>query len=205
MPRPSQTESERAQIRQRIIDAARTLFDETGIEGVSMRAIGRRVGLTAAALYAYFPSKSDLLKGIWEDAKADIERRLREISSATPDPLQAIRALGATYADFCLEDPVRFRVLFLWSSDEIRGDAQHPEEHGPYLVLRERVQQAIDQGLAPGHDDADLLAQIFWSAIHGVVSLQITCTDFSFQPAPLLVDTMLTTIAAGVLAGPGKV
>lgn len=201
MPRQPQSEEDRARVRQRIVEAARTLFDESGFEAVSMRAIGLRVGLTASALYGYFPSKSDLVRGIWSEALADLGERLRGISEANPDPLQAICALGSAYAAFALEDRVRFRVLFLWTNDAIRNAPE--ENHGPYNILLGRVQQAIAQGLVPNHDDADLLAQIFWSAIHGVVALQIACTDFTFRPAPLLVETMIATVAAGLLSSQG--
>lgn len=199
MPRLPQSQEERARTRDRILDAARTLFDGDGIEAVSMRAIGRRVGLTASALYAYFPSKVDLVRDLWSSAKDDLARRLREISAAHADPLPAIRALGAAYAAFGIEDPLRFRVLFLWNDDSMKDEFySRVENQSPYFVLRDRVAEAIGRGLIAGTDDADLVAQALWAAVHGVVVLNNTCTDFPFRPPDLLVSTVMDAVIAGL-------
>lgn len=53
--------------RGRILDAARALFAEGGLEGASLRAIAARAGYTPAALYFHFPSReaiyAELLRG----------------------------------------------------------------------------------------------------------------------------------------------
>ncbi|PKU24684.1 TetR/AcrR family transcriptional regulator [Telmatospirillum siberiense] len=202
MPRPPQSDEEKAQTRCRILDAARTLFDGDGIKAVSMRAIGRRVGLTASALYAYFPSKVDLVRGLWSDAKDDLTRRLQDISLAHADPLEAIRALGAAYAAFGIEDPLRFRVLFLWDDDSMNDDFYSREENqSPYFVLRDRVAEAIGRGLIAGPDDADLVAQAVWASVHGVVVLNNTCPDFPFRPPGLLVSTVMDAALGGLRRG----
>lgn len=196
MPRSSQSEQERAQTRGRILDAARALFQEGGIEAVSTRAIGRRVGLTAAALYAYFPSKGALLRGLWRDALQDLTARLRAISAGHPDPIATIRALAEAYTAFAEEDPVRFRVLF--RHDEAVPIAEQPDLYAPYLLLRDQVDTAMGQGLFPGQDDPDLLAQAIWGAVHGVLALQNDCLDFSFRPLRRLVTTVLEAMIAGL-------
>jgi AcrR family transcriptional regulator len=202
MPRLPQSEEERAQNRNRILEAARTLFDEDGIEAVSMRAIGRRVGLTASALYAYFPGKSELVRDIWSDAEAGLTHRLRAISAAHSDPLEAIRALGAVYAAFGIEDPLRFRVLFLWNDESLKDEFYtRVENQSGYFALRDRVAEAMERGLIAGFDDADLVAQTMWAAVHGVVVLNNTCSDFPFRPPELLVSTVMDAIIAGICPG----
>jgi AcrR family transcriptional regulator len=57
MPYPT---GHREQVRSRIIEGARRLFNRKGFESVSIDAIMARVGLTRGAFYAYFESKSDL-------------------------------------------------------------------------------------------------------------------------------------------------
>ena len=44
-----------------VVDAAVALADEGGLEAVSMRAIAKRLGLTAMAVYTYVPGKAELL------------------------------------------------------------------------------------------------------------------------------------------------
>ncbi|MFC4051866.1 TetR/AcrR family transcriptional regulator [Actinomadura syzygii] len=50
-----------------LLDAARTLVAEEGIEALSLAALARRVGLSRPSLYEYFRSKDDLVAAIVED------------------------------------------------------------------------------------------------------------------------------------------
>ncbi len=40
-----------------VLDAARAVFDELGIEGASIREIAKRAGYTPGAIYSYFENK----------------------------------------------------------------------------------------------------------------------------------------------------
>lgn len=199
MPRQPQTPEARAATRQRILDAARALFDHSGIDAVSMRAVGAGAGLSAAALYTYFPAKADLVRALWAEAMAQFDDQLTRISASHSDPIEAIRALGQAYGDFALTDPLRFRVLFLWSGETLRGEFYRlPENQAAYHRLRDRVVQALSLGLLPGHDDPDLVAQVLWSAVHGAAALLTSCADFTFVAPALLLDAVLTNTLAGM-------
>src|SRR5215471_6405108 len=50
----------REQVRSRIVEGARRLFNRNGFESVSVDSIMAEAGLTRGAFYAYFESKSDL-------------------------------------------------------------------------------------------------------------------------------------------------
>src|SRR5215467_12076248 len=57
MPYPT---GHREQVRSRIVESARRLFNRNGFESVSIDSIMGQAGLTRGAFYAYFESKSDL-------------------------------------------------------------------------------------------------------------------------------------------------
>ncbi|HMA97385.1 MAG TPA: TetR family transcriptional regulator [Polyangiaceae bacterium] len=50
-----------------MLDAARLLLDEAGLEGVGLNAIGREVGLSKSNLYRYFESREDILLHLFVD------------------------------------------------------------------------------------------------------------------------------------------
>jgi TetR/AcrR family transcriptional regulator, transcriptional repressor for nem operon len=50
----------RAQVRDRIVESARRLFNRSGFEAVSIDSIMEDAGLTHGGFYTYFKSKSDL-------------------------------------------------------------------------------------------------------------------------------------------------
>ncbi len=82
MPYPK---SHHEQVRKRIIDSARRLFNRRGFESVSINEIMRVAGLTHGGFYSYFQSKSDLYaevmncfftdpewKNCWEGVHVDL-------------------------------------------------------------------------------------------------------------------------------------
>jgi AcrR family transcriptional regulator len=66
----------KAERRAEILDAAIALADAEGLAAVTLRGVAQRVGVTAMALYGYFPDKDSLL-----DAMAD-----RVIGEVFPGP-----------------------------------------------------------------------------------------------------------------------
>jgi AcrR family transcriptional regulator len=59
--------------RERVVRAAIDLADEGGIESVTMRELGRRLGVEAASLYNHVPGKGDLLEGMADLVVAEID------------------------------------------------------------------------------------------------------------------------------------
>ncbi|WP_410654305.1 TetR/AcrR family transcriptional regulator [Amycolatopsis sp. lyj-112] len=55
-----------------IVDAAIEIADAEGMTGLSMRAVGDRLGRTAMALYTYVPSKSELLDLMYDKTLAEL-------------------------------------------------------------------------------------------------------------------------------------
>ncbi|GAB1823097.1 TetR/AcrR family transcriptional regulator [Herbidospora sp. RD11066] len=54
-----------------ILEAAIAVADESGLDGLSMRAVGDRLGKTAMALYTYVPTKRELIDLMYDQAHAD--------------------------------------------------------------------------------------------------------------------------------------
>jgi len=73
----------KAERRAEILDAAIALADAEGLAAVKLRAVAQRVGVTAMALYGYFPDKDSLL-----DAMAD--RVIEGYVPGFPGPLSAL-------------------------------------------------------------------------------------------------------------------
>jgi AcrR family transcriptional regulator len=73
----------KAERRAEVLDAAIALADAEGLAAVTLRAVAQRVGVTAMALYGYFPDKDSLL-----DAMA--ERVIGDYFPGFPGPLSAL-------------------------------------------------------------------------------------------------------------------
>jgi len=71
--RTTSNESRETLNRERVVRAAIELADESGIESVTMRELGRRLGVEAASLYNHVAGKNDLLDGMVDLVVAEID------------------------------------------------------------------------------------------------------------------------------------
>ncbi len=58
---------------ERIIQAALRIMDEDGLEAVTMRRVGRELGVEAMSLYNHVADKEDILSGVIEAVMAEFE------------------------------------------------------------------------------------------------------------------------------------
>ena len=89
MPRPKKTPEEIAKMRDRILTAAMDLLEEAGMVGLSIRKIGKRLGVSHMALYTYFESRSaviEALKARWVE-KLKVRREETVRAALTGDAL----------------------------------------------------------------------------------------------------------------------
>ena len=84
----------RIEQRQRILDAARTLFATEGFENVTVADVARTAGVARATVFNYFSSKHALVDAITEEVLAYyggmLERALADEKSSTPSLLRAL-------------------------------------------------------------------------------------------------------------------
>jgi AcrR family transcriptional regulator len=99
-----------ATTRREILDAAWELSRSQGLVSFAMRDLGAAVGMRAQSLYAYFPSKNAMYDAMFADANRELLRRFSAIDAA--DPVAALRAHARAYVEFCVQDPVRYQLLF---------------------------------------------------------------------------------------------
>lgn len=200
MPRSQRTEQQYAGTRDRILGAAREIIDSEGFSALSMRALAARVGLSAGAIYMYYAGKNDLIGALWQDASNDLGIHLEGISRNEPDPIAALRAVAIAYADFALRHPIPFRLLF--SLNVERPPQPFDEDgrnHPAYDLVRRRMAEAIAMGVVQSQD-VDLAVQILWAAIHGVLSLYVTCVNFPFCDPQALILHAIETVLNGLKA-----
>jgi TetR/AcrR family transcriptional repressor of nem operon len=78
--------TQKAETRQRIIDAAAILFRGHGIDAVGVDAVMRAAGLTHGGFYAHFPSKEALVAEVCASSLARAASRWERISRVEGDP-----------------------------------------------------------------------------------------------------------------------
>lgn len=197
MPRQPLTEDEVLAAKTRIVDAATQLMAAEGIASLSMRSVAKRVGLTAGALYRYFPNKQQLLADCWAEALEGLARRYDQIGADTTDPVEAVRAMLAAYARFGMEDIDRFNVLFMPVHGEAAlADADEPIPRAFQFALAQ-VERAVAAGRFPDVTPAVAL-RILWGSIHGILTLRDSDPDTDFEYTPELFSMAIDVAISGL-------
>jgi AcrR family transcriptional regulator len=98
--------SPRGLARERVLDAALSLFAEHGVHGTSLKMIADRVGVSKAAVYYQFQSKEDIVMEVMRPTLEDIGRVIR-----IADALDSWEAQRAVAISGFLEMVVRHRQL----------------------------------------------------------------------------------------------
>ncbi len=170
---------ERAETRQKILDAAREMFVQDGYEATTMRRIAEKIRYTPTAIYHHFENKEALLTELANLDFRSLARTFQRISRIE-NPLERLMRTGQAYVEFALEHPMQYQLMFMTRRpQEVRvtkgkGD---PSEDA-YAFLRETCRAAIETGrLRSEFDDPDELAQIAWSSLHGLMALHIVQHD----------------------------
>jgi len=196
---------EKAEVRNRILAAARELFTREGYKAVTMRRIAEKVEYTPTALYFHFHNKEALLQELSDCDALALGREFSKLRKVS-DPLERIQAMGEGYIQFALAHPNQYRLLFMTPmppqpperSVILKGD---PHQDA-YALLLETTREAITAGLLrPGLQDAEQVAQILWSGVHGFVSLILTKRNdrwFDWRPAAPTGRLMIATLVAGL-------
>jgi AcrR family transcriptional regulator len=172
-------EREREETRTKILDAARELFANEGVESVTMRRVADRIEYSPTAIYFHFKDKESLLAELCDSDFRAFAHGFNEIAKIA-DPVERLRAAGTAYVEFGLNNPSHYRLMFMTPKPHEKSAIEqgNPEEDA-YAFLRGIVDELHAAGrLRDDSGDPDLVAQAIWSAIHGVVSLEIAkCND----------------------------
>src|SRR5690348_4662738 len=93
---------EGGRLRADIVRAGADLLDESGDEqAVTLRAVARRVGITAPSIYAHFADRQAILLAVAVEAFAELHEQLELArDGADADPVARLRAACAAYLEF---------------------------------------------------------------------------------------------------------
>ena len=131
----------------RIFSAAKTVLEQEGILGLSMRRIAEESGMSPMSLYRHFADKDALLNALMADGLAAWEERVRAIRAKAP--LQWLERLTDEFLSFALEEPHRFDAAFFLPAPKAR---QYPHDfaagRSPVIAMAVvKIDQARAEGL----------------------------------------------------------
>jgi AcrR family transcriptional regulator len=142
-------EEKKAMTREKLLDAAATVFARKGFNGASLDDVAEEAGLTKGAVYSNFESKDDLIEALL-DARLDIPQ-MGIAGVVDPDASQADQAKQA--ASLMMSMVEHNREIYLLGVEFSIYLARNPERRKPGKH-RHAVQQMADfmEATAKEHD-----------------------------------------------------
>jgi AcrR family transcriptional regulator len=157
-------------LKEACIQAAREVIAEQGVEGLSMRDVARKLGISHQAPYRHFSSRDHLLAEIMRRCFEDFANFLDLSSKA--NEADELRGMGEGYLAYAAEKPLEYRLMFGTPWPE---PAAHPElvQHATHAfdLLRQNLLKRHGQH-AGAKQQAELEAMFIWSVLHGLASIE---------------------------------
>jgi AcrR family transcriptional regulator len=191
-------------LREALIAAALEIIGEIGPQGLTIREVARRAGVSHAAPYRHFTDKDELILAVVERGfeMLDVEvRRAREEAGA--DPIDQFAASGEAYLGFALGYPTYYQVMF--SGDLLNRNGNDVLRHtssAAFGNMIDDIRTCQDLGIVkPG--DPTLQAIAIVSAVHGFVSLANDNRLTHLSGGTIEVDTIKDFVMAAIFEGLG--
>jgi AcrR family transcriptional regulator len=182
-PELSPRERRHQRTQQGIIEAARQIIRESGVDALSIRAIAERIDYSPAGLYEYFGSKEEIVAAVCAQNFERFTRRLAQVDTTLPIT-EYMLELGLSYIDFALRNPDSFLLMFTTFPLLQVNQKQAPDDLMPlmtkdddaFAILVRGVQRGIDEGIyhpKPGFGAVEM-AYALWALVHGMAMLRVT-------------------------------
>ena len=159
-------------MREAIIQTSLELGSQLGEEGLTMRGIASRLGVSATALYQHFESKSSILREI---RVYGIELLYDALTPAleSNDPVERLRGVARRYIEFARGNSWLYSVLM--EHDQLEWEQLSADEVQRSLRPLKLVQESMVLGKERGvwRDDisVELASFQLWATVHGICSL----------------------------------
>ncbi|MGH6828783.1 MAG: TetR/AcrR family transcriptional regulator [Rhizomicrobium sp.] len=146
-------------LRNALLEAARTILEEQSLSALTLRAVARRAGVSHAAPYRHFPNHEALLVELGAEGFQELRRTIVEAAKVAAPESERIAHIGAAYMRFAAQRPALARLMF--------GSQLPNRDKFPVLAqAADAIGEEIGKAL---HDSAHGLA--VWSAVHGLAML----------------------------------
>ena len=198
-------------LRQALVQTAADLARERGPQGVVLREVARRTGVSHNAAYRHFTDRDQLLGEVAVDGMARLADHMRAATAEVddPDPVVAARqrlsATGRAYVGFALAEPGFFAVAFAEAAHDLMAetigsqDPVAPSDADPYALLNLALDDLVAVGAvtAERREGAEVAC---WAAVHGFAQLHLgPLREVPAEQRAQHLEAMLTVIEQGLV------
>lgn len=176
--------------KEEIVATALHFVQEEGMDALTARALGERLGSSARPIFTVFSGMDAVQKAVLDAAKTLYRKSYVEQGLAEAIPFKGV---GMAYIRFASEEPKLFQLLFMRETEVVPS--------GKYVLgiieeSYEKIMDSIRTSYGLNEDDAYAMYTHLWIFSHGIAVLCATkVCRFSTEE----ISDMLTTACKGFL------
>ena len=173
-PRPRRKPRDRyhhGDLRRALLDEALRTIQKDGVEALTLRTIGVRLGVSRTALYRHFADKRALLSVVATEGFRLLRERLIEAWGS--GGVSGFDAMGVAYVRFAMANRSHYRVMFGGVVDNAPRDEDLTREGTAAFNALVNAIVALQKEGEVRKEDPVQLARFIWAAVHGISMLII--------------------------------
>lgn len=183
-------------LKKTLLNAAVKVIAKVGPRAFTLREVARQAKVSHNAPYRHFRDKEELLAAVAAEGFEGLADSMIEAAAPASDALNALLLTGRGYVQFALRRPEHFSVMFDYCQGLDAYPAYAASGRRAFQVLLDHVAAAQQAGQLP-QTDANGLALMAWSMVHGIAKLAVSgLLPFRSQDA-VLEFTVLASQALG--------
>ncbi|MDC8760799.1 TetR/AcrR family transcriptional regulator [Janthinobacterium fluminis] len=194
--------------REHLIQVVKDLIKKGGARAVSIRKVADAAGFSTSVVYALFRDKATLITQAMDQDLLELVRLMRQACAASAEPWERIKLAGRAYVQFGMLHPDEYALVFMEQRPHAPVEAAIVEhgnaEQDPYAYAYSLFAELAQSGQVRGGEAAlHAMTQIFWQALHGMVSLGIVMGEGDDWTPNLESDGHLEDVLAVIATGIG--
>jgi len=158
-----------------ILRSASDLIAEKGPDGVTLKEVAARVGVTTTTLHYYFGSKDGLMAAVRAAALEALAAALTAAAAADAPAAEQLRAAGRALVGWAREAPHRYTLVFAVTPAGAAGAGEPSDEpNDAWGILRVRLREILEHGRRRGEltfEDAELQVSLALCWLTGVAAV----------------------------------
>jgi AcrR family transcriptional regulator len=154
--------------RRLIVSTARALAEAEGWDAVTTRRLSTEIEYSQPVLYKHFAGMEQIADAVALDGFAELAEVIQAADADAAAEVVLAR-IAQAYLDFARANPAVYEAMFTRATAlRFAADDTPPQLSAAFAALHRAV------GRVAGGQDVDTLTEVFWAALHGMVTLSAT-------------------------------
>ena len=168
-------------IKEKILEGALDIIVNNGFNALTMRRLGKKIGMTAPNIYNYFSNKDEIYITLVIRGFEKLLRELETVYKSIDDPLVRVRSLFGTYLSFGMNNISYYDIMFtrptpkyddyVGTPHEKLSEIEYKMSMDIAMLAMRALQDVLGQDTRITEEDALVRVVEAWSLLHGMITL----------------------------------